>query len=125
MSNTGAGYFANANVLSDNRYYTQGNCSAELLSLEVFLFRLSTASAQVTFPWRQAFFLILVYVALGHAGIHYVAFPGTFFSQVWLASGVGLIMFCQFGRRAIPLVFCASLLINTPYALNAKPDGEW
>ena len=85
--------------------------------------RTFAASAQATFPWPQASFLILVYVALGHLGIHYAAFPGTFFSQVWLASGVGLIMFCQFGRRAIPLVWCASLLINTPYAVKALADN--
>ncbi|MEN0037793.1 MAG: MASE1 domain-containing protein, partial [Cellvibrio sp.] len=67
--------------------------------------------------------LALLYVALGYTGIHYAAFPGTFFAQVWLASGVGLIMFCLFRRRAIPLVFCASLLVNAPYAWLAMPEN--
>lgn len=91
--------------------------------MEVCLFWSSTASTQALFPWSQALLLILVYAALGHLGIHYAAFPGTFFAQVWLASGVGLIMFCQFGRLAIPVVLFASLLINTPYALQDMPDN--
>ncbi len=85
--------------------------------------RLSKAPGQVGFPWGQAFFLMLVYVAFGYVGIHYAAFPGTFFAQVWLTSGVGLIMFSQLRRRAIPLVWFSSLLINGPHAFMAMPDN--
>lgn len=86
-----------------------------------FLFRISAAPAG--FPWLQALSLMLAYVALGYIGIRYAAFPGTFFAQVWLTSGVGLIMFSLYRRRAIPLVWCASLVINGSFALRALPDN--
>lgn len=90
------------------------------------MFHLSAAPALPVFPWRQAFLLILVYVALGYIGIRYAAFPGTFFAQVWLTSGIGLIMFSQFRYRAFPLVWFASLLINGTYALQAMHNnGVW
>jgi diguanylate cyclase (GGDEF)-like protein len=90
------------------------------------LFRLSAAPALPVFPWRQAFLLILVYVALGYIGIRYAAFPGTFFAQVWLTSGIGLIMFSLFRYCALPLVWFASLLINGTYALQAMHNnGVW
>lgn len=74
--------------------------------------------------WRWGLVLVSIYVILGYAGIHYAAFPGTFYGQVWLASGIGLIMFCQFRWRAVPLVFFASLVINVHYAWWATPgDG--
>lgn len=68
--------------------------------------------------WQKAVVLILLYVLLGYLGIYFAAFPGTFFAQVWLPSGIGLIMFCLFGRRALLLVFVASLLVNGPHALQ-------
>lgn len=83
------------------------------------MFRLSAAPARSGFPWLQAFLFMLAYVALGYVGIRYAAFPGTFFAQVWLTSGIGLIMFSLYGRRAIPLVWFASLLINGSFALLA------
>jgi hypothetical protein len=60
---------------------------------------------------------------LGYVGIRYAAFPGTFFAQVWLTSGVGLIMFSLYRRRAIPLVWFASLVINGSFALLAMPTN--
>ncbi len=71
---------------------------------------------RVTLNWQKAAVLMLLYVLLGYLGIYYAAFPGTFFAQVWLPSGIGLIMFCLFGKRAFFLVFLASLLVNGPYA---------
>jgi diguanylate cyclase (GGDEF)-like protein len=64
---------------------------------------------------------MVAYVALGYMGIRYAAFPGTFFAQVWLTSGIGLIMFSLFRYRAVPLVCFASLLINGFYALQTLP----
>jgi diguanylate cyclase (GGDEF)-like protein len=87
------------------------------------LSRLSAAPAQVGFPWSQALLLMLAYVVLGYVGIHYAAFPGTFFAQVWLTSGVGLIMFSLLRRRAIPLVWFSSFLINAPHAFLDMPDN--
>lgn len=82
------------------------------------MFHLSVTPVQPGASWLQAFLLTLAYVALGYIGIHYAAFPGTFFAQVWLTSGVGLIMFSLFRQRAIPLVWFGSLLINGPYAVQ-------
>lgn len=73
------------------------------------------------FPKWQAGALVLLYVLLGYVGIEYAAFPGTFFAQVWLPSGVGLLMFSLFGQRALPLVWLASLLVNAPYAIIEAP----
>lgn len=83
----------------------------------------STVPVRQGLSWRWALLLMLIYIALGYTGIHYAAFPGTFFAQVWLASGIGLIMFCLFRRRAIPLVFFASLLVNGPYAWWTMPEN--
>lgn len=66
--------------------------------------------------WQKAVVLILLYVLLGYLGIYCAAFPGTFFAQVWLPSGIGLIMFCLFGKRALYLVALASLFVNGPNA---------
>lgn len=85
--------------------------------------RLSVAPAQVGFPWLRALLLMLAYVAFGYVGIHYAAFPGTFFAQVWLSSGIGLIMFSLLRRRAIPLVWFSSFLINGPHAFMDLPDN--
>ena len=85
--------------------------------------RFSVVPVQVGFPWSQAFLLMLVYVVFGYIGIHYAAFPGTFFAQVWLSSGVGVIMFSLLRRRAVPLVWFSSLLINGPYAFLAMPEN--
>lgn len=87
------------------------------------MFRLSAAPDPSALPWQQAFFLMLAYVTSGFVGIQYAAFPGTFFAQVWLTSGVGLIMFSLYRHRAIPLVWFASLLINGFYALQALPNN--
>jgi diguanylate cyclase (GGDEF)-like protein len=87
------------------------------------LFRLSAAPTRSEFPWLQAFLFMLGYVVLGYVGIRYAAFPGTFFAQVWLTSGVGLIMFSLYRRRAIPLVWFASLVINGSFALLAMPTN--
>jgi diguanylate cyclase (GGDEF)-like protein len=68
--------------------------------------------------WKKVLVLMLLYVAGGYLGICVAAFPGTFFAQVWLPSGIGLVMFCLFGRRALFLVALASLLVNGPFALQ-------
>ncbi len=73
--------------------------------------------------WQKAIVLILLYVLLGYLGIHCATFPGTFFAQVWLPSGIGLIMFCRFGRRAFWLVLLASLMVNGPHALRHLPEN--
>ena len=87
------------------------------------MFHYSVAPVRQGLSWRWAPLLMLLYIALGYTGIHYAAFPGTFFAQVWLASGVGLIMFCLFRRRAAPLVFVASFLVNAPYAWLSMPEN--
>ena len=87
------------------------------------MFRLSAAHAPSSFPWLQAFLWVFAYVALGYMGIRYAAFPGTFFAQVWLTSGVGLIMFSLYRRRAVPLVWFASLIINGFFALQSLPSN--
>lgn len=67
--------------------------------------------------------LVLLYGVLGHVGIIYAAFPGTFFAQVWLPSGIGLVMFSLYGQRALPVVWFASLLVNAPHALLDTPHN--
>lgn len=81
------------------------------------------SSGWLTLIWQKAVALILLYVLLGYLGISFAAFPGTFFAQVWLPSGIGLIMFCLFGKRAFLLVLLASLLANSPYALRQLPEN--
>lgn len=75
---------------------------------------------------RRAVALVAVYVLLGYLGIGYAAFPGTFFAQIWLPSGIGLVMFCLFGRRALALVVLASLIVNGPSAcMRWDEQGPW
>lgn len=75
---------------------------------------------------RRAVALVAVYVLLGYLGIGYAAFPGTFFAQIWLPSGIGLVMFCLFGRRALVLVVLASLMVNGPSAcMRWDEQGPW
>lgn len=84
-------------------------------------FNLSVVSMNTGRPlshWQKVQVLVLLYVASGYLGIYVAAFPGTFFAQVWLPSGIGLVMFCQFGRRASFMVVLASLLVNGPFALQ-------
>ena len=85
------------------------------------MFRSSATPVALGHPWWLAGLLMVAYVALGYMGIRYAAFPGTFFAQVWLTSGIGLIMFSLFRYRAVPLVCFASLLINGFYALQTLP----
>lgn len=68
--------------------------------------------------WKKVSVLMVLYVACGFIGIYVAAFPGTFFAQVWLPAGIGLVMFCQFGRRALILVVIASLLVNGSFGLQ-------
>lgn len=80
-------------------------------------------SAGWSAAWQRAITLVLLYILLGYLGIYCAVFPGTFFAQVWLPSGIGLIMFCLFGKRALPLVLLASLMVNGPHALRHLQDN--
>ncbi|HEY9839124.1 MAG TPA: ATP-binding protein [Candidatus Obscuribacterales bacterium] len=59
----------------------------------------------------------LAYVLLGHFGIQYGAFPGSWLTLIWLPSGIGMMMISLYGRQALPFIFAASLLVNAPYIL--------
>jgi diguanylate cyclase (GGDEF)-like protein len=87
------------------------------------LVHLSLAPIRQGLSWRSAIFFVIIYIALGYAGIHFSAFPGAFYGQAWLASGIGLIIFCLYRWKAIPLVFFASLLINIHYAWWVAPEN--
>lgn len=83
----------------------------------------SLKAGWLALAWQRAIVLVLLYVLLGYLGIYYAAIPNTFFAQVWLPSGIGLIMFCQFGKRALVLVLLSSLMVNGPHALRYMPEN--
>lgn len=62
------------------------------------------------------------YVLLGHLGIQFTPFPGSWLSLIWLPSGIGMIMVWLYGNRVIPVLYAASFLVNVPYILTS-PKG--
>ncbi|MDA1380773.1 hypothetical protein PCI56_15060 [Plesiomonas shigelloides subsp. oncorhynchi] len=36
---------------------------------------------------------------------------------LWLPAGIGLLMYCRYGKRALPWIFCASFAVNGYYSL--------
>lgn len=67
----------------------------------------------------------LIYVGLGHLGVHYASFPGSWLMLIWLPSGIGVCMGCLYGRRALGWILLGSLLVNGPYTLIDAGRVGW
>ncbi len=66
----------------------------------------------------------LAYVVLGRLGMIFVSLPPGNLTLLWLPSGIGLVMFLLYGRRALPWIFLASAGVNAPALIGATPEGK-
>ncbi|MCE9599886.1 MAG: diguanylate cyclase [Spirochaetia bacterium] len=70
--------------------------------------------------WVGRLAWVASYVALGHLGIQFTSFPGSWLSLVWLPSGIGMMLVWLYGNRILPVLYVASFLVNAPYILMSK-----
>ncbi|MFC7419408.1 diguanylate cyclase [Iodobacter arcticus] len=61
-----------------------------------------------------ALFLLIAYVGIGLISIQFAHLPPGNIAIIWLAAGCGLVILLELGPLALPLIFAASFILNTP-----------
>lgn len=57
------------------------------------------------------------YIGLGYLSIQLTELAPRSLALLWLPAGIGLLMYCRYGKRALPWIFCASFAVNGYYSL--------
>ena len=73
--------------------------------------RLARSSCLALLAWAMS------YIGFGYVSIQLTALAPKSLALLWLPAGIGLLMYCRYGKRALPWIFCASFAVNGYYSL--------
>ncbi|MGL4931719.1 MAG: hypothetical protein ACRC4H_16755, partial [Plesiomonas sp.] len=73
--------------------------------------RLARSSCLALLAWA------ISYIGFGYLSIQLTELAPKSLALLWLPAGIGLLMYCRYGKRALPWIFCASFAVNGYYSL--------